>query len=104
MSHLDKFYTKIHVVTRCWDIFDSYVSPDRNLMYIEPSAGSGAFLRHDRRIQGYDISPDDERIIRADFLNFEFKDISTTDIAIIGNPPFGSQSKLAFAFLKNHLR
>lgn len=68
---------------------------------IEPSAGSGAFLRHDRKVQGYDIAPDHDRVISANFLTLEMKDLpDVSNVGIIGNPPFGSQSNSAFAFLK----
>jgi hypothetical protein len=52
----------------------------------------------------FDIEPANDAIIRQDFLELDLKALqnstNTTNIHIVGNPPFGRQSSLAIKFIK----
>lgn len=67
--------------------------------YIEPSAGAGVFLDFlDKPYIAYDIEPEDERIIKQDWLstNLDYK----KGRCIIGNPPYGEKNTLSVKFFK----
>lgn len=88
----DKFYTKNEVVDYCL----SFIETDKYNKIIEPSAGNGAFLKKLPGAIGYDIEPATDNIIKQDFLLLE--NPKEENILVIGNPPFGIQSKLAIKF------
>jgi hypothetical protein len=90
-SKLDKFYTKTELAKYLVSTI-----PNKYDLWVEPSAGAGAFLKFlpIPRI-GLDVEPDDNEIIQQDF--FTYKPISQK-IIVIGNPPFGYQAKLAIDF------
>jgi hypothetical protein len=69
-------------------------------LIIEPSAGTGAFLKHLPTINsiGYDIDPKAKSIIRQNFFDVGYE---KGNILVIGNPPFGKVSSLAVKFF-NH--
>lgn len=62
---------------------------------IEPSAGNGSFSNQ-IKCTAYDIEPEDEEIIKADFLQepIEYK----KGRLCIGNPPFGQSNSLSVKF------
>jgi predicted RNA methylase len=101
---LDKFYTVPGVATECLAAFiqtmRSKNQPQIDL-WVEPSAGSGAFLDilPAPRI-GVDLEPEGREVIRADFLTWAPVDPNQR-IAIVGNPPFGKNASAAVAFF-NH--
>lgn len=97
MANLDKFYTKDEAVSKCIDFLKQYVDIN-NYICLEPSAGDGAFLSYLPRYEAYDIAPEAENITKQDFLKFEPEH---KNYLTIGNPPFGSRSKLAIDFF-NH--
>lgn len=108
-SPIDKFYTKSSIVDLCLSELRQNVSLQTSDLIIEPSAGNGAFLHKIKRFHqnciGYDILPDDDSIIKQDYLEFDIvpirKSLLTSDkIYVIGNPPFGKQSSLARKFIK----
>ena len=94
---LDKFYTKQHIAD-----YYSHIVLDRygkDVTYIEPTAGDGAFLKVLPNIQGYDLLPEREDIIEMDiFKNTHFD----TNTVAVGNPPFGMNASLAQAIF-NHI-
>lgn len=94
-SQLDKFYTKTDLARSLVDAL-----PQTFDLWLEPSAGAGAFLKHlpEPRV-GLDLEPDDSEITQCDF--FDWKPPADKSIAVIGNPPFGYQSRLAIDFF-NH--
>lgn len=105
---LDKFYTS-DVAART---FISYVQKFVDLStfdnIIEPSAGAGALLKHlPEKTIGVDLMPEDGGslgIIKSDFFDYEYpvsSDGSPIRNITIGNPPFGSRSKLAIEFFKH---
>ena len=64
---------------------------------IEPSAGSGSFSKQ-IKCTAYDIEPEADGIIKADFLTepIEYK----SGRLCIGNPPFGNSNSLSIRFYK----
>lgn len=97
---IDKYYTKTDISQVCIDNFIKYISPTKDSLIIEPSAGNGSFykiLREEYNIIGYDIEPEHTDIIKQDFLKLELSD---KKVDYIGNPPFGRQSSIAKKFIK----
>ncbi len=71
--------------------------------YIEPSAGAGVFLDFlDKPYLAYDIEPEDDRIIKQDFLEVELN--YKRGICIIGNPPYGTRNTLSVRFFKKSIQ
>lgn len=97
-SNLDKFYTQPQIAKQCYDFLINIFPQVQEKKFLEPSAGCGNFLDYLPNYIALDIKPEDDRIIQQDFLkwNTEEKNFIT-----IGNPPFGSRSKLAISFF-NH--
>jgi predicted RNA methylase len=102
-NDLDKFYTKKEVARECINDFFRIVHPSINDMIVEPSAGNGSFSKQleffTENLISYDIHPENDNIIKMDFLETDLKNCKQS-IHIIGNPPFGKQSKLAKLFIK----
>ena len=95
---LDRFYTKPSVVD---DLLQHIDVKDYDVV-VEPSAGSGSWSSKIEDCLAIDISPTNEDIIQGDFLSddFLFDDMKKDNkILVIGNPPFGRQSKLAMKFI-----
>lgn len=96
---LDKFYTKDFIAQECVTLLGSLDFYDT---IVEPSAGSGAFSSLITGCLAYDIEPEDESIIKQDFLEL---DVLTGDnILFVGNPPFGARSTLAKKFIKHSIK
>ena len=103
----DKYYTKNEVVDTCVKKLEENIKIDDNDICIEPSAGNGSFIKNIKSIfknyKFYDIEPDNEEIVKQDYLEFNFDKIieeKYNKIHILGNPPFGRQSSLAIKFIK----
>ncbi len=104
---IDKYYTKNSIVLDCINNFKNNVQLLANDIIIEPSAGNGAFINEIKNISNnlgitykfYDIEPENDGIIKQDFLNLDIK-YNNKNIHIIGNPPFGRQSSIAIKFIK----
>ena len=105
---LDKFYTKQEVVQRILSDITPHI---KNKLILEPSAGDGAFykemLKHGDCV-AFDISPEHPNIIKQDYLSLSQDMLSkhnpkSLPVCIIGNPPFGESSKLAFQFLHHSM-
>ena len=92
---LDKFYTNESAVNKVLETikFDIYKT------IIEPSAGNGSFSKKIPNCIAYDIMPEDDSIIKQDFLELEVE--AEHPILIIGNPPFGRNGSLALKFIKH---
>lgn len=106
---IDKYYTKPSIAETYCDIIKEKLNIDEdNDLIIEPSAGNGSFISGIKKICNnhifYDIMPDNEEIVKQDFLrlNFNISEISDfkDGIHLVGNPPFGRQSSLAIRFIK----
>lgn len=103
---IDKYYTKDTIVDICINFIKKYMELDINDLIIEPSAGNGSFIKGIKSLTNnfifFDIEPDNEEIIKQDYLLFDYESIKNdfNKIHIIGNPPFGRQSSLANRFIK----
>ena len=91
----DKFYTKSSVAAACVRELEKHAVG----VWIEPSAGSGAFVdTTDRSVVAMDIEPAREGILQQDFLTWTSP---YTECTLFGNPPFGRQSSLARKFIRH---
>jgi hypothetical protein len=103
---IDKFYTKPNIAKLCTNALKKHIKINAADLIIEPSAGNGAFIGELKRLtcehRFYDIEPENEEIIKQDFLEFDYsRDKKTySKIHVIGNPPFGRQSSVAIRFIK----
>jgi hypothetical protein len=106
-SDLDKYYTKKTIARECIDAVYSTLPHNINYIYVEPSAGAGAFFHQleEENSLGYDIAPEGVEIRQLDFLNdpFPMHLRNKSNTIFIGNPPFGKKGILALAFLNRAL-
>lgn len=97
----DQFYTNKEVAKSCVDFIITHVPNTSSYTWVEPSAGSGAFVdaldSHFTRI-AMDIDPKSNTVKEMNF--FEWEPTVSGDVIVFGNPPFGKQSSLAKAFIK----
>lgn len=106
---LDKYYTKSKVSHYCLQQLKSLLKAKgyifNDLIFIEPSAGSGVFLDNieSNRVVGFDIEPERDDIIRADFLGSENKLGWSAKNIVVGNPPFGKKGRTAIDFINHSL-
>lgn len=92
---LDKYYTSRDLAEYVVNKTKEVIGKDNITEYIETSAGSGVFLEFlDKTYIAYDISPDDERVEKQDFLSLDI-DYKKGRCAI-GNPPFGDNKNCLF--------
>ena len=94
---LDQFYTRPDVARACVAVLRTHL-PDGDWLWIEPSAGAGAFL--DAFPDGgvaLDLSPRRRDIAQADFLSWS-PPATHRRIVVAGNPPFGRNASLARRF------
>jgi predicted RNA methylase len=96
--HLDKYYTSDETAQYCIDKAREILKNEKVTEVIEPSAGNGAFSKKIKRCIAYDLEPEDDSIIKQDFLelNIPYKE----GRLFIGNPPFGARLNLALKFMK----
>lgn len=98
----DKYYTSPDLAEYCVNKTKEIIGEINITEYIEPSAGQGAFLDYlDKPYLAYDIEPEDNKIIKADWLsvNLNYK----KGRCIIGNPPFGKANSLLKKFYKKSI-
>lgn len=94
-NEMDKFYTKPSVASSCIDELQKHATGT----WVEPSAGSGAFVDAAKRVvRAMDIEPGRDDIVKQDFLTWK---PTQTHCTVFGNPPFGRQSVLARKFIKH---
>lgn len=101
-KQLSQFYTIVPVARHCLNVFYGYCDPCKHLL-VEPSAGRGAFsdsMPADRI--AIDIEPKGRGIIKANFLDLQIS--SSRPIAMVGNLPFGQQSRTAVAMFNHAAR
>jgi hypothetical protein len=90
---MDKFYTKRDVSNYLIEIFKKYLNIKKDDLIIESSAGDGSFIDGIKKITSnylfYDIFPENDEIIKKDYLTLDINEIKKNDkIYVIGNPPF----------------
>ncbi len=97
----DQFYTNVEVAKQCIRRIIATIPAASTYRWIEPSAGTGAFLQHVPYANkiGLDIDPKCAGILRQDYLTWTPPPVSQQTI-VFGNPPFGRQSTLAKQFIK----
>jgi hypothetical protein len=93
-KQLDKFYTREELARQLIDITKKTLNITDE-MFLEPSAGSGSFSSLLDNCIAYDIKPEGEGIIQADFFKVV---LDRNDYISIGNPPFGNRCLLAIDF------
>ena len=101
---LDKYYTSYedmeYCVNKAWDVISELGYSVSE--FLEPSAGNGVFSNYlatsGLDVIAIDIEPENENIIKANFLTYELE--YKKNRFIIGNPPYGSHLKLAKEFYK----
>jgi predicted RNA methylase len=115
-ADLDKYYTKVSVAQSCLDSMLALLTSNHlqplDYVFVEPSAGGGAFLAaaqaRGQSAVGFDISPTAPGIIQNDFLNddcFSKKpaELQNKPNVTFGNPPFGRKASLALEFMNRSL-
>ncbi len=99
---LDQFYTRP-------ELAEIYIAEmlsrwsDPGVLFVEPSAGTGAFLKPlmdaGRKVRAVDIDPQAPDIQCMDFLQAESVfDGEHSAIVVVGNPPFGKNAGTAVRF------
>lgn len=106
---LDQFYTRDFVVDMCLKILYEIVDMENRRVFIEPAAGRGAFLNKIENIVGMDIDPKQDNIIKKDFLtsrkrDFRINTIKSSQVCVVGNPPFGKNAHLAVKFFNHSVK
>lgn len=97
---LSQFYTKPDLAAECIRRVRSHLGDRQVALWIEPSAGEGAFLHQlPTPCLGIDIDPKAADIASADFLSWEPPARSSDGlVVVIGNPPFGKNASDAVRF------
>lgn len=100
-NKLDQFYTKDVIAKECVKFFENNVCKiDIFSCVVEPSAGSGNILNYlPKNTIALDLAPNSKNIIKKDYL--KYKPITSDNILVFGNPPFGKNASLAIKFF-NH--
>lgn len=100
---LDKYYTPKELAEYCVNKTKEIIGDENIIEYLEPSAGCGVFLDYlDKPYLAYDIAPEDERIVQADYLTLDLE--YKKGRCIIGNPPYGKSLNLAIQFYKKSIQ
>lgn len=99
---LDQFYTSPGVARFCVQEMRKVLHPSAEDLFLEPSAGDGAFLRllPTQHRLGLDLDPGSDDVLTGDFFEFVWPFKKRPPITV-GNPPFGKNASLAVRFF-NH--
>ncbi len=98
----DKYYTPPDLAKYVVDKTNEIIGKENITEYIEPAAGAGVFLDFlDKPYLAYDIEPEDDRIIKQDFLTLDLE--YKKGRCVIGNPPYGRCLNLAQKFFKKSI-
>ena len=102
----DQFFTSADSVKHCWDVFRDIIEtyPDADTIddyvFIEPSAGAGAFLDVlPASTIALDIEPRHPRVTKQDYLTWSAP--PGGKYIVFGNPPFGLRGHLALQFIEH---
>jgi len=99
-NNKDQFYTHENVAKMCINLITKLVPHTSSYLWVEPSAGNGAFLHNipsSYEKIGLDLDPKAPTIVKQDYL--KWIPPHNKNIIVFGNPPFGRQSSLAKAFI-----
>ncbi len=98
----DQFYTPVDTAKHCYNIVKNKIKNTEDYIFIEPSAGDGAFLTplSNEKYIAFDIEPRHINIQKQDYLQWKDYDL-TKKYIVIGNPPFGLRGHTALNFI-NH--
>lgn len=98
---LDKYYTPQGVAEYCYNKTIEILGKENISDIVEPSAGNGVFLNIDNTIIGYDIEPEDKRIVKQDYLELDLE--YKKGRLVLGNPPYGRCLNMAQKFFKKSI-
>jgi hypothetical protein len=106
----DAFYTQPSIAASCLQQAVRHAEPADGDVFLEPSAGAGAFSpplqQKYTRVYSFDTNPQSTGVRRLDFLTLPqtpfYQEILSHQkpVHVLGNPPFGRQSKTARAFIR----
>lgn len=96
----EQFYTPVETARWVIDKVLQQIPETRNATWLEPSAGTGAFITalNDFGIQdiiAIDIEPHHPQVMKQDFLTWNGQG---TGLVAVGNPPFGRNNALSIPF------
>lgn len=99
----EQYYTPSGVAEALTKTMLSIVKDSLGRVWLEPAAGTGSFVDAMRtqgikNVEAYDIQPEAEGIVRADFLTLP---LFFQDAVCLTNPPFGRNNSLSVPFF-NH--
>jgi len=94
----DKYYTSIKLSKYCIDKTFEIIGEENISEIIEPSAGDGSFSNQLFFCTAYDIEPEQDDIIKQDFLKLDLP--YKKGRLFIGNPPYGPKMHLVVKFFK----
>lgn len=100
---LDKYYTPKDLAEYCVNKTKEIIGEENITEWLEPSAGCGNFLDYlGDNYLAYDIAPEDDRIIKQDYLELDLE--YKKGRCIIGNPPYGEYNLLSEKFFKKSIQ
>lgn len=106
--HLDKYYSPQSIADYCTQKAIEVIGIENITELVESSAGKGVFLNSFEKFipnipyQAYDIEPEDDRIVKQDFLALEMEYKKGRVVGF--NFPFGKGNYLAVKFYKKSLK
>ena len=106
--HLDKYYTPQSFADYCIQKVIEVIGIENITELVESSAGNGAFLNSFEKFlpnipyQAYDIEPEDDRIVKQDYLELEME--YKVGRVVGFNFPFGKGNTLSVKFYKKSLK
>lgn len=101
---MDKFYTNRQIAKSLYEWLKTQYNL-KDYLIVEPSAGDGSFVELFKKdaldFVAFDILPEGDDIIKADFLHVHVSDYNPNNkkVFVIGNPPFGKNASLALKFV-----
>jgi len=96
----DQFYTKRQVAESCVKEILEVLPWASSALWIEPSAGAGAFLGiYGGETIALDLEPKAAGVVAQDFLKWTH--VGGSKRIFFGNPPFGRQGSIAKKFLRH---
>ena len=100
--HLDKYYTSQELADYCTQKAIEIIGRENITELIESSAGNGVFLNSFEKLlpevpyKAYDIEPEDDRIVKQDYLSLEMEYKKGRVVGF--NFPYGVKNNLSKAF------